>query len=204
MTKNEKELIKQKLGVILLEPDSAIGSVPIDVLGNEYWQKRLTEAFAGKPKTINQIFEICVAATDLPHTSITVHEVLKDLMEDRVSVVDSIEEGLNYDSFKIISGSTSFRDSFWAEILGLSVKSLNRYKKLGKTFKPIQSEKILEVAEVSSLGKTVFNNDEDFQLWLNTPNFALGNKKPIELIKTSYGKEMVVAELTNIDQGIFI
>jgi uncharacterized protein (DUF2384 family) len=39
-------------------------------------------------------------------------------------------------------------------------------------------------------------------MWLETPNFALGNQKPFELLKDSYGKEMVMGELTRIDHGI--
>ena len=71
-------------------------------------------------------------------------------------------------------------------------------------FKPLQSEKILELAEVTSLGNDVFDTEEQFYLWLNTPSFALGNLQPIELLKDSYGKEMVVNELNKIDQGIFV
>ncbi|MDO9038752.1 MAG: DUF2384 domain-containing protein [Lutibacter sp.] len=32
----------------------------------------------------------------------------------------------------------------------------------------------------------------------------MGNLKPIELLKDSYGKEMVMNELNRIDQGIFV
>jgi putative toxin-antitoxin system antitoxin component (TIGR02293 family) len=71
-------------------------------------------------------------------------------------------------------------------------------------FKSLQSEKILELAEVTSLGAAVFDTEEQFYLWLSTPSFALGNLKPIELLKDSYGKEMVINELNRIDQGIFI
>ena len=57
---------------------------------------------------------------------------------------------------------------------------------------------------MTSLGKDVFDSEEQFYLWLNTPNFALGSLKPFELMKDSYGKEMVISELHKIDQGIFI
>jgi putative toxin-antitoxin system antitoxin component (TIGR02293 family) len=70
-------------------------------------------------------------------------------------------------------------------------------------FKPNHSEKIFEIAEVTELGKVVFDNNEKFMLWLSTPNFALGNHKPVDLIRDSYGKEMVIGELHRIDQAIF-
>jgi uncharacterized protein (DUF2384 family) len=45
---------------------------------------------------------------------------------------------------------------------------------------------------------------EKLGLWLNTPNFALGKLKPIELLKDSYGKEMVIGELVRVNHGIFV
>ena len=72
-----------------------------------------------------------------------------------------------------------------------------------KQFKSIQSEKIIEMAEVTNVGIDVFGDMEKFKLWLDTPNFAMGNLKPFELLKDSYGKEMVIGELTRINYGIF-
>ncbi len=58
------------------------------------------------------------------------------------------------------------------------------------------------MAEVTNVGLDVFGDMEKFKLWLDTPNFALGNLKPKELLKDSYGKEMVISELTRINYGI--
>ncbi|HET7360378.1 MAG TPA: MbcA/ParS/Xre antitoxin family protein, partial [Salinimicrobium sp.] len=69
-------------------------------------------------------------------------------------------------------------------------------------FKASHSEKILELAQVTSLGYSIFD-PEKFYLWLKTPNFALGGLLPMELLKDSFGKEMVVDELHHIDHGIF-
>lgn len=60
------------------------------------------------------------------------------------------------------------------------------------------------MAEVMQIGLEVFGDAERLKLWLNTPNFALGNLKPVELLKDSYGKEKVINELTKINHGIFI
>ena len=54
------------------------------------------------------------------------------------------------------------------------------------------------------MGNTVFDTETQFYMWLKTPSFALGNLQPIELLRDSYGKEMVVNELNKIDQGIFV
>ena len=60
------------------------------------------------------------------------------------------------------------------------------------------------MAEVTNIGLDVFGSMDKFKLWLDTPNFSLGNLKPLELLKDSYGKEMVISELTRISYGILV
>jgi putative toxin-antitoxin system antitoxin component (TIGR02293 family) len=48
----------------------------------------------------------------------------------------------------------------------------------------------------------IFGSMDKFKLWLETPNFSLGNIKPLELLSDSYGMEMVINELTRINYGI--
>jgi putative toxin-antitoxin system antitoxin component (TIGR02293 family) len=60
------------------------------------------------------------------------------------------------------------------------------------------------MAEVTKAGMDVFGNRDKLQLWLNTPNYALGKLKPIGLLTDSYGKELVIGELTRINHGILV
>ncbi len=128
----------------------------------------------------------------------------RDFLSDRMLIVQAIRAGIPFRLFALIKEETPFSDEEWAEFLSISIKSLQRYKvSKNYLFKPIHSEKILEIAEVTELGKMVFENHDKFLLWLSTPSFALGNLKPIDLIRDSYGKEMVIGELHRIDQAIF-
>ena len=128
-----------------------------------------------------------------------------DFFKNRMLLVHAIREGVSFDFFNLIKEKTPFNDEDWAGFLGISTKSLQRNKaKESFVFKPIQSEKIFELAEVTNLGNEVFDDESSFYSWLNAPSFALGNLKPMELLKDSYGKEMVLGELYKIDQGIFI
>ncbi|MFA5298927.1 MAG: antitoxin Xre/MbcA/ParS toxin-binding domain-containing protein [Lutibacter sp.] len=124
---------------------------------------------------------------------------------DKMLIVKSIRSGIPYTLFKLIKDITPFTENDWATFLDISTKSLQRYKKESDyVFKPIHSEKIIELAEVTNLGKDIFDSTEQFYTWLNSPSLALGNIKPIELLKDSYGKEIVINELNRIDQGIFV
>lgn len=58
--------------------------------------------------------------------------------------------------------------------------------------------------EIIEIGFDVFGSIEKWELWLNTPNSALGSLNPIELLSDSNGKELVIAELTRINYGILV
>ncbi|RXJ44479.1 type II RES/Xre toxin-antitoxin system antitoxin [Gelidibacter gilvus] len=127
-----------------------------------------------------------------------------DFFENKMLIIHAIKYGLPYKLFRKIRDITPFSEDDWAAYLNLSKKTLQRYSNdPNYLFKPIHTEKIIELAEVTNFGKVVFDSTKQFYLWLNTPSFALGNLKPAELLNDSYGKELVMDELNRIDQGIF-
>lgn len=128
----------------------------------------------------------------------------RHFLSDKMLIIHVIRHGVPYSLFNTIQHYTPFSESDWANFLDISTKSLHRYKQSSRLFKPIESEKIIEMAEVTSMGLDVFGNMEKFKLWLATPNFSLGNEVPIMLLKDSYGKELVMGELTRINHGIFV
>lgn len=125
-----------------------------------------------------------------------------NFLSNRLLIIYIIKQGVPYSLFNLIQLTTPFTDNDWANILDISTKSLQRYKQTSKQFKSIQSEKIIEMAEVTNIGLDVFGDIDKFKLWLDTPNYSLGNLKPFDLLKDSYGKEMVISELTRINFGI--
>lgn len=127
-----------------------------------------------------------------------------EFLANKMLIIGAIRNGIPYSLFNVIQAYAPFNENDWANFLDISTKSLQRYKQSSKQFKPNQSEKIIEVAEVTSIGLDVFGDMDKFKLWLDTPNFALGNLKPMELLKDSYGKELVISELTRINYGILV
>ncbi|MGV3764219.1 type II RES/Xre toxin-antitoxin system antitoxin [Parapedobacter sp.] len=127
-----------------------------------------------------------------------------DLFTDRLMITTIIQRGLSYRFFEKIQHITPFTEHEWAVFLELSTKTLNRYKMENRHFKTLHSEKIMELAEVTREGLEIFGDTELFKQWLHTANYALGNRKPMDLLKDSYGKELVLKELTHINHGIFV
>lgn len=141
-------------------------------------------------------------ASDLDEKSTISYE---EFLGNKMLIIKAIRAGIPYSLFDLIQDHSPFSEADWADFLDISTKSLQRYKALPEHhFKPIHSEKIIEMAEVVQIGLDVFGDMEKLGLWLNTPNFALGKLKPIELLKDSYGKEMVIGELVRVNHGIFV
>lgn len=127
-----------------------------------------------------------------------------DFFHNKMLLIKAIRKGLPYQIFNQIKSFTPFSDADWAEYLDLSLKTLQRYRDdEGFYFKPIHTEKIFELAEVTNFGIEVFGSSEKFYSWLNTSSYVLSNYKPVDLLRNSYGKEMVMAELNRIEHGIF-
>ena len=127
-----------------------------------------------------------------------------DFFQDKMLIIQAIRRGIPYKIFNQIKYFTPFSDADWAEYLDISLKTLHRYRDdKDFYFKPIHTEKIIEIAEVTNFGIDVFGSSEKYYNWLNTPSHALRGFKPGDLIRDSYGKEMVMAELNRIEHGIF-
>jgi len=91
----------------------------------------------------------------------------------------------------------------WADYLHLSERTMQRYKKEGKTFDPIHSEKIIIIEMLYKKGIDIFGVEDNFYTWMDTKSIALGGVKPKDLLDTNFGINMVYNELGRIEHGIF-
>jgi putative toxin-antitoxin system antitoxin component (TIGR02293 family) len=152
---------------------------------------------SNKAELLSFISEPIVLYAQSPKLSIL------DLLNDKFKLVELIQAGLSFSIFEKIRTIFPFTLQDWSSFLDISPKSLQRYSNEKRAFKPIHSEKIIELTEVMVFGFEVFEDMDKLRSWLNTPSFALGHKKPLDLIKNSYGKELVMRELIGLEHGIF-
>lgn len=118
------------------------------------------------------------------------------------SIIDSINRGISFASFENIIKKYSFTLQNWADFLHISSKTLSRYQKEAKTFDALQSERIMQIEILHSKGEEVFGSKENFSTWLETENLALGNILPRDLLKNSFGINLLLDELVRIEHGV--
>ena len=116
--------------------------------------------------------------------------------------IDWIRSGLPKKALDHLAGIMGVSDAQIANMLHTSDRTLRRYTPSQK-LNAEQSERIIELARLYARGADVFDGLDTFKTWMVTPVDALGTKKPIELLDTSMGIELLMDELGRIEQGIF-
>ncbi len=86
-------------------------------------------------------------------------------------------------------------------ILGISAETWQLYADEQLMSKEV-GEKALQLIWLYKEGEDVFGNPEKFQHWMNTSNLLFQGKKPIELLDTRIGFQVIQDELTRIDYGV--
>ncbi len=158
--------------------------------------------------SINQINEPLVAymKADQQVASPTVLEGAygdPGIFQDTLLMNQVSEAGIPYSLFEKIQEGGPLTLQEWADILGISSKTLTRYRKENKIFQPWHSAVILQMTELLSLGIEVFGDRDKLYHWLMKETFALGGRSPQSLLTNGYGRDLVMRELTHIEYGIF-
>jgi len=117
-------------------------------------------------------------------------------------LIERIQKGISYKSFANLIRQSPFTITEWSSFLHLTDRTLLRYKAGNKTFEGIYAEKVIELTMFIKKGIDTFQTKDRFSEWLHGGNVALGGYKPIDLLVTSVGIELVTRELIRIDYGI--
>lgn len=111
--------------------------------------------------------------------------------------------GLSTDFVLDLMKSYDFSKQETSRLADISTKTLERHLQSGKMFVGLQSDRLLELAELYQEGIDVFGKREKFIKWLNAKIPALGNTAPKEWLDTHHGIMMISDELGKIKHGIF-
>lgn len=123
-------------------------------------------------------------------------------LNDSVELMSLSREGITFKIFQEIVESSSFTIKQWSKFLHLTERTIQRYKKEKKKFETIQSERILEIAQLQLKGIEVFEDVEYYQAWLNSNIISLGNLKPVDFLDSGFGIDMLMYELGRIEHGV--
>ncbi|OYQ39669.1 antitoxin Xre/MbcA/ParS toxin-binding domain-containing protein [Flavobacterium aurantiibacter] len=123
----------------------------------------------------------------------------KDAPSYKLELITRIRDGVKKNDWKDLIASIGAREKEFEDILPTSISSMQKKKVYSKE----TSERIYEISRLFGLGFEVFDSPDDFKRWLITPSKALGNKKPFDLLDSSFGFDIVENEIVRIQYNVY-
>jgi putative toxin-antitoxin system antitoxin component (TIGR02293 family) len=117
-------------------------------------------------------------------------------------MIAMVREGISYTDFLSFFRNEPFTDQEWAKYLGISVRTLDRYRTGQKSFPAKQSERILEIKRLLNYGESVFEDRVNFMDWMAMRNIPMGGVVPKDVLDTTIGINMVLDQMGRIEHGI--
>ena len=90
------------------------------------------------------------------------------------------------------------------KVLGISAKTMQRRSmSAAKTLDPNASDRALRLVCVTRQAIDVLGSQQAAERWLESPAIGLERRKPIDLLQSTEGTEMVKTLLTRMDYGVY-
>lgn len=122
-------------------------------------------------------------------------------IKNPLDIIKISQNGLTKGALTRIGKVLALTQKELAELTSTSLRTFQRYEN-DKKLNPIVSESMIQLTEIIRLGFDVFEDRDTFIKWLNTVNKALGQRRPIELLKFRTGSDLVRNLLGQIQYGI--
>jgi len=134
----------------------------------------------------------------------TTKDLIRDIpanISDSQVVIYLHSEKLGTKQVRLFKSLTHSSDKVISEWFDVSEKTFQSYRrpkaKLNINFK----EKLLLLISLYKQGEKVFGSKEEFNNWLEKPNFHFNNKRPVDFFKTISGIRYIEDRLTGILYG---
>jgi putative toxin-antitoxin system antitoxin component (TIGR02293 family) len=111
--------------------------------------------------------------------------------------------GVPVESAEALKGEIAVADRPFAELIGISEKTLSRARAGKGKFDPVVSDRLFRLARIVALATDVLEGEEPAVRWLKRPQFGLGGRIPLSLLVTDAGRDEVEKLLLRIEHGVY-
>ncbi len=122
---------------------------------------------------------------------------------DLSKAASMVQSGLATEVLYTIQERLALSNLELSQLLMVSSRTIDRRKK-ESVLPADESERSYRIARLTDLAAEVVGSMEKASVWFKKPNYALGNKKPIELMKTEPGARLVERTLNQIRHGLTV
>ena len=111
-------------------------------------------------------------------------------------------EGITKSEFLEVVSLTGMTLRDFAQLLPVTKRTIEKAK-ANEKLRPDVSDRVLEIGTLYLEGINLFGAKETFNEWLHTHLMALGGEKPIKMLNSSNGIQMVRDVMGRIAHGVF-
>lgn len=128
----------------------------------------------------------------MPRSPLEAHEILVSGLPSKALV-------------HLVANFVSLRwDDSFARAIGMSHRTYQRHTAEDiRQLSPEQSGRAWKLAEILAKATSIFGSKEEAEQWLERPAIGLDQRKPIDLLATPAGVELVEDFLTRLEYGVY-
>ena len=126
-------------------------------------------------------------------------------LESRSDIHSTILDGVAYGSLNFLLDSVKWLELIdLANVLGRSTRTLRRQSETpDKQMPPDLASKAWMFAETLAKATEVFGGKEEAERWMSKAAMGLDGRRPIDLLQTVQGAELVNDFLTRLEYGVY-
>jgi putative toxin-antitoxin system antitoxin component (TIGR02293 family) len=114
-----------------------------------------------------------------------------------------IESGIPVGSAEALKASIAVADSQFAQLLGVSGKTLSRVRGARGRLDPVASDRLFRLARIVALAIEVLEDEARALHWLKRGQIGLGGRTPLSLLGTDPGRDEIEKLLLRIEHGVY-
>jgi putative toxin-antitoxin system antitoxin component (TIGR02293 family) len=119
-----------------------------------------------------------------------------------MDLINLSRHGIRKSSLKSLAGYLGITMEKMSSLVHSSHRNIQR-KDEDELLDTLKTEKVLELAAFIKRGIDVIGTEDAFKEWVHSPILALGNRKPIDFLDTTFGMQMALKVLGRLEQGVF-
>ncbi len=132
--------------------------------------------------------------------------VLRGPLSTPFEVHDRLESGLPLAALQALTAAfrSPWGDDAVAQILGVTARTLQRRRKERAALSRDEASRAWTFAGLLAQATDVFGDQAAAEAWFRTPARGLDGRRPLDLLDTSAGTELVEAHLGQMEYGVYV
>ncbi len=138
---------------------------------------------------------------DINHTASRLVGLRPTRKNEKLNFSEVAVQGLKKSSVEYFLKNSKLRPAIFYRYLDITPRALANYR-ANQALRLYLTDRILDLAKLYAHGYLVFGSIDNFNYWLSSPSVDLKGEKPLDLIHSRHGLEVVDEILGRLEHGI--